>query len=106
MAQIKQAKELKDLINWSYWWRYFKKAVTLSILYTIIWTVISWILLGIARVLGIVTQESTLMAVVEAGGVVIGVIILVGLLTQTIIAGFVMEYIQNAKNRLMKWVQQ
>ena len=98
-----QANKFSDLFMFKSIFRYWKKGVVLGILYGLVLMVINAITTAIAGSMGI--KVDTLMGAIQVGGVALMITVLVGLVIQGIIAGFLVEYINNTKNRLVRWTQ-
>ena len=98
-----EASKIADLFNVKSLVRYWKKGVVLGLLYGIVWAVISAAITAIAGAMGV--PIDTLMGAIQVGGVAVIVTILVGLVLQGIVAGFLVEYINNTSNRAIRWVK-
>mgnify|MGYP001610100989 FL=1 len=98
-----EASRIADLFKLKSMFRYWKKGIVLGLLYGIVWTLINAVMTWILGAMGI--QVTTLMGAIQVGGIAVVVTIIVGLVLQGIVAGFLVEYINNTKNRAIKWVQ-
>lgn len=98
-----EASKMVDLFKTKNLFRFWKKGIVLGFLYGIVWAVISAIITAIAKSMGV--QIDTLMGAIQVGGIAVAITILVGLVLQGIVAGFLVEYLNNTKNRAIKWVQ-
>lgn len=103
MKNKMEASKMVDLFKAKNLFRFWKKGLVLGILYGIVWALINAIIIAIAGAMGV--QITTLMGAIQVGGIAITITILVGLVLQGIVAGFLVEYINNTKNRAVKWVQ-
>lgn len=98
-----EASKFNDLLKPKSWFRYWKKGLVFGILYGLVWTVINFILTLIMQSLGI--PITTLMAAVQAGGAGIVITVLVALVVQLSVGGFLLEYINNTSNKAVRWVK-
>ena len=94
------ADKFGDLFNPKSWIRYIKKGFILGILVGLVTTVIN----AITTYFG-VNNSGQLMASLQAGGATVIVAFAIGIIVQLTISGFVIEYINNTRNALIKWVQ-
>ena len=99
-----EASKFSDIATPKNWFRYFKIGVTLTILFGLVVTIVNFIVETIVRALGIDVSQG-LMFALQVGGITVGVIALVGVVIQAVIGGFLVEYINNSKAALMKWVR-
>ena len=98
-----EASKIADLFKVKSLFRYWKKGVVLGLLYGIVWAVISAVMTAIAGAMGV--QIDTLMGAIQVGGVAVITTIIVGLVLQGIVAGFLVEFINNTKNKVIRWVK-
>ena len=98
-----EANKIADLFKARNLFRFWKKGLVYGILYGLVWAVISAIIAAIAGAMGV--PIDTLMGAIQVGGVAIAVTILVGLVLQGIVAGFLVEYLNNTTNKLIRWVR-
>lgn len=98
-----EANRIADLFRAKNLFRFWKKGIVYGLLYGLVWTVISAIITAIAGAMGV--QITTLMGAVQVGGIAVAVTILVGLVLQGIVAGFLVEYINNTNNKAIRWVK-
>lgn len=98
-----EASKFADLFKARNIFRFWKKGILLGFLYGITWTIISAAITAIAGAMGV--PIDTLMGAVQVGGVAIAVTILIGLVLQGIVAGFLVEFINNTNNRAIRWVK-
>lgn len=98
-----EASRIKDLFNVKSLFRYWKKGIVLGFLYGIVWAIISAIITAIVGAMGV--QIDTLMGAIQVGGIAVAVTILVGLVLQGIVAGFLVEYLNNTNNKAIRWVK-
>lgn len=101
---MKEASEMMDIFKPKNWWRYFKEGVVLSILFGIVITIINVIMDAVATAFGI-NLANGYMASLQVGGMAIAVTLLVGLVVQNTVGGFLIEYINNSKAKLMRWIR-
>lgn len=96
-----EAKKLMDLFRFKSYWRYLKKGIALGILTSAITYVIALILSaingGIPLRLGATTQFGAL-----SGAVLIA--LTVAWVVYGLVAGFLVEYINNGTAQLIKWL--
>ena len=98
-----EASKFADLFKAKSLFRYWKKGVVLILLYGIVWAVISAVITWIAESMGV--PMDTLMGAIQVGGMAVIVTVLVGLVLQGIVAGFLVEYINNTNNKAIRWVK-
>jgi len=98
-----QASKFADLFKVKSLFRYWKKGILLGFLYGIVWSIISAIMTAIAGSMGVPTD--TLMGAIQVGGIAVAATILVRLVLQGIVAGFLVEYINNTNNKAIRWVR-
>ena len=98
-----EASKIADLFKPKSMFRYWKKGVVLGFLYGIVWAVISAAITWVAGSMGV--PMDTLMGAIQVGGVAVAITILVGLVLQGIVAGFLIEYINNTNNKAIRWVK-
>lgn len=98
-----EASRIADLFRAKNLFRFWKKGVVFGVLYGIVWAVISAAITAIAGAMGV--PIDTLMGAVQVGGIAIAITILVGLVLQGIVAGFLVEYLNNTNNKLIRWVK-
>lgn len=99
----KEADKLTDLFSGKSLFRYWKKGIVFGILYVITWSIINAIFSAVAGMLNLPTES--VMGALAVGGIGFAVTVLIGTVLQLIIGGFLIEYVNNAKNRFMKAVQ-
>lgn len=97
-----EASKIADLFKIKSLFRYWKKGVVLGLLYGIVWTLISAIMTAIAGSMGV--PMDTLMGAIQVGGIAVIATIIVGLVLQGIVAGFLVEFINNNKSKIIKWI--
>ena len=98
-----EASRIADLFKAKSLFRYWKKGVILGLLYGIVWAVINAVMIWIVESMGV--PIDTLMGAIQVGGVAVAITILVGLVLQGIVAGFLLEYINNTNNKAIRWVK-
>ena len=98
-----EANRFADLGKARNYFRFWKKGLVFGILYGLVWSVISFILSLIMQSLGV--PVTTLMAAVQAGGIGIGITVLVALVVQLSVGGFLIEFINNNSSKLIRWVR-
>lgn len=98
-----EASRMVDLFKGKNLFRFWKKGIVYGLLYGLVWTAISAIITAIVGAMGV--KIDTLIGAIQVGGIAVAITILVGLVLQGIVAGFLVEYINNTKNRAVKWVQ-
>ena len=81
-----EASKILDLFKVKSLFRYWKKGTLLGFLYGIVWTIINAIITAIAGSMGV--PMDTLMGAIQVGGIAVAATILIGLVLQGIIAGF------------------
>ena len=98
-----RASKFADLFKAKSLFRYWKKGFVLGILYGLVWFVINTIITTILGSMGI--PVTTIMGAVQVGGIAVVVTVIIGLVLQGIITGFLVEYINNTNNKAIKWVK-
>ena len=98
-----EASKFADLFKIKSIFRYWKKGILLGFLYGIVWAVISAAITAIAGAMGV--PMDTLMGAIQVGGIAVAATILIGLVLQGIVAGFLVEYLNNTNNKLIRWVR-
>ena len=98
-----EASKIADLFKVKSLFRYWKKGIVLGFLYGLVWSIINAAITAIAGSMGV--QIDTLMGAIQVGGVAVIATIIVGLVLQGIVAGFLVEFINNTKNKAIRWVQ-
>ena len=99
-----EANKFADLFKVKNLFRYFKIGVTLTILFGVVVSIVNLIVETIVKALGIDVSQG-LMFALQVGGITVGVVALIGIVIQTTIGGFLVEYINNSKAGLIKWVR-
>lgn len=98
-----EASKIMDLFRAKSLFRYWKKGILYGLLYGLVWTVINIIITAIVGAMGV--QITTLMGAIQVGGIAVAITILVGLVLQGIVAGFLVEYLNNTNNKAIRWVK-
>ena len=98
-----EASKFADLWKARSYFRYWKKFLVFGIAYGIIWTGVNALLTAVLGMLG-VTVDS-LMGAVQVGGIGVVITVLVGLVLQMVVGGFLLEYVSNTNNKAIRWVK-
>ena len=98
-----EASKIADLFKPKSMFRFWKKGVVLGLLYGLVWTLINAVMTWIVKSMGV--PVDTLIGAIQVGGVAVIATIIVGLVLQGIVAGFLVEFINNTKNKAIRWVQ-
>ena len=97
-----EASKIADLFKPKSMFRFWKKGVVLGLLYGLVWTLINAVMTWIVKSMGV--PVDTLIGAIQVGGVAVIVTIIVGLVLQGIVAGFLVEFINNNKSKIIKWI--
>ena len=100
---MSEASKISDLFKLKSMFRYWKKGIVYGFLYGLVWTIINAVITAITKSMGVPTD--TLMGAIQVGGIAVAVTILIGLVLQGIIAGFLVEFINNNSSKLIRWVR-
>ena len=96
-----EAKKFSDFWNFRNWIRFLKKGLFFSIAYGLVIITVQAIL----GFFGIDFADGRLMASVTAGGIAVVITLIVGLIIQLSIGGFIIEYIENSSLALLRWIR-
>lgn len=100
----KEANKFNELFEPKYWVRYMKKGLALFVLYGLIFSIlIQFVVLFIVGMMGV--TEDRIIPIIRQGGIGALAILLTALAIQSIIGGFFVEYIDNAKGNLFRWIR-
>lgn len=96
-----EAIKLMDLLKFKSYWRYFKKGIALGILTGAVTWLIAFILSAVNGGIPIKLESMT-----QFGALSMGILIAltVGWIAYGIVAGFVVEYVNNGTAKIIKWV--
>src|SRR3990167_7406718 len=96
---FKEAEKFNDLFRFGNWWRYFKKGFIYGIVYGLVVAVFQ----AIFKFFFGLTFGGQMNLILATGGFAV-VFFIVLLATQLVIGGFIIEYIENSRGRIIEWV--
>lgn len=100
----KEADKLKDLFIGKNILRYTKKGLLFLLLFGLISTILNLFVVWIVSAFGIDLSVG-IMSALGTGGFKIAFVLFASLIIQWLVAGFLAEYINNSRNKAIKWVQ-